>query len=140
MFQVRDEGFRASAGEKGVVDFDGVLDHAATVGGIELAEHIISRLKVLAELDIAERRVPQDGRFKAAARGRAIDIRVSIMPSIHGEDAVLRVLESWAEAPGPWRRAAAGKRARGAWGWSWRQYNRTAWFDGILKFAKDRII
>jgi general secretion pathway protein E len=54
---------------------------------------VISRIKVMAELDIAERRVPQDGRFKVAARGRAIDIRVSIMPSIHGEDAVLRVLD-----------------------------------------------
>jgi general secretion pathway protein E len=72
---------------------DGVLDHAASVGGIELAEHIISRLKVLAELDIAERRVPQDGSFRVEAGGRDIDLRVSIMPSIHGEDAVIRVLD-----------------------------------------------
>ena len=72
---------------------DGVLDHAATVGGIELAEHIISRLKVLAELDIAERRVPQDGSFRVEAGGREIDLRVSIMPSIHGEDAVIRILD-----------------------------------------------
>jgi general secretion pathway protein E len=72
---------------------DGVLDHAATVGGIELAEHIISRLKVLAELDIAERRVPQDGSFRVEAGGRDIDLRVSIMPSIHGEDAVIRILD-----------------------------------------------
>lgn len=72
---------------------DGVLDHAATVGGIELAEHIISRLKVLAELDIAERRVPQDGSFRVEAAGRDIDLRVSIMPSIHGEDAVIRILD-----------------------------------------------
>nr|WP_314539741.1 GspE/PulE family protein [uncultured Massilia sp.] len=72
---------------------DGVLDHAATVGGIELAEHIISRLKVLAELDIAERRIPQDGSFRVQAGGRDIDLRVSIMPSIHGEDAVIRVLD-----------------------------------------------
>lgn len=72
---------------------DGVLDHAATVGGIELAEHIISRLKVLAELDIAERRIPQDGSFRVEAGGRDIDLRVSIMPSIHGEDAVIRILD-----------------------------------------------
>ena len=72
---------------------DGVLDHAASVGGIELAEHIISRLKVLAELDIAERRVPQDGSFRVESAGRDIDLRVSIMPSIHGEDAVIRILD-----------------------------------------------
>jgi general secretion pathway protein E len=72
---------------------DGVLDHAASVGGIELAEHIISRLKVLAELDIAERRVPQDGSFRVESAGREIDLRVSIMPSIHGEDAVIRILD-----------------------------------------------
>ena len=72
---------------------DGVLDHAATVGGYELAEHIISRLKVLAELDIAERRIPQDGSFRVEAGGRDIDLRVSIMPSIHGEDAVIRILD-----------------------------------------------
>ncbi|QNA88444.1 type II/IV secretion system protein [Massilia sp. Dwa41.01b] len=72
---------------------DGVLDHATTVGGIELAEHIISRLKVLAELDIAERRIPQDGSFRVESNGRDIDLRVSIMPSIHGEDAVIRILD-----------------------------------------------
>jgi len=72
---------------------DGVLDHATSVGGSELAEHIISRLKVLAELDIAERRVPQDGSFRVEAGGRDIDLRVSIMPSIHGEDAVIRILD-----------------------------------------------
>jgi general secretion pathway protein E len=72
---------------------DGVLDHAASVGGNELAEHIISRLKVLAELDIAERRIPQDGSFRVESGGREIDLRVSIMPSIHGEDAVIRILD-----------------------------------------------
>jgi general secretion pathway protein E len=72
---------------------DGVLDHAANVNGIELAEQIVSRLKVLAELDIAERRVPQDGSFRVEAKGREIDLRVSIMPSIHGEDAVIRILD-----------------------------------------------
>jgi general secretion pathway protein E len=72
---------------------DGVLDHATSVNGIEVAEQIISRLKVLAELDIAERRVPQDGSFRVEAAGREIDLRVSIMPSIHGEDAVIRILD-----------------------------------------------
>jgi general secretion pathway protein E len=72
---------------------DGVLDHATSVDGVETAEHIISRLKVLAELDIAERRVPQDGSFRVESGGRDIDLRVSIMPSIHGEDAVIRILD-----------------------------------------------
>ena len=72
---------------------DGVLDAAATIKGVEAAEQVISRLKVLAELDIAERRVPQDGSFRVAAGGRDIDLRVSIMPSIHGEDAVIRILD-----------------------------------------------
>jgi general secretion pathway protein E len=72
---------------------DGVLDHATSVNGVEVAEHIISRLKVLAELDIAERRVPQDGSFRVESGGREIDLRVSIMPSIHGEDAVIRILD-----------------------------------------------
>ncbi|UGQ47662.1 GspE/PulE family protein [Massilia endophytica] len=72
---------------------DGVLDHATAVNGVEVAEQIISRLKVLAELDIAERRVPQDGSFRVESGGREIDLRVSIMPSIHGEDAVIRILD-----------------------------------------------
>ncbi|MBV8272081.1 MAG: type II/IV secretion system protein [Cupriavidus sp.] len=72
---------------------DGVLLPAASVSGIQTAEQSISRVKVMAELDIAERRIPQDGRFKAIVQGREIDFRVSIMPSIHGEDAVLRVLD-----------------------------------------------
>ena len=72
---------------------DGVLDHAAALNGIDMAEQAISRLKVLAELDIAERRVPQDGSFRVEAGGRDIDLRVSIMPSIHGEDAVIRILD-----------------------------------------------
>ena len=72
---------------------DGVLDRGGAVTGTELAEHVISRLKVLAELDIAERRVPQDGSFRVEAAGREIDLRVSIMPSIHGEDAVIRILD-----------------------------------------------
>src|SRR5438034_2335009 len=54
---------------------------------------IISRIKIMSELDISERRVPQDGRFKTRYKGRSIDFRVSIMPSIHGEDAVVRILD-----------------------------------------------
>jgi general secretion pathway protein E len=72
---------------------DGVLNRIAHVSSVNLAEQAIARIKVLAELDIAEKRVPQDGRFRVAAKGRDIDIRVSIIPSIHGEDAVLRVLD-----------------------------------------------
>ncbi len=72
---------------------DGVLSRVGAAPGVEMAEQVVSRLKVMAELDIAERRVPQDGRFKAQTAGRDIDFRVSIMPSIYGEDAVLRVLD-----------------------------------------------
>ena len=72
---------------------DGVLVPSATFSGVELAEQAISRLKVLAELDIAERRIPQDGSFRVSAQGREIDLRVSIMPSVHGEDAVIRILD-----------------------------------------------
>ena len=72
---------------------DGILVQIKTIDDRAQAEQAIARVKVLAELDITERRVPQDGRFKAIDRGRAIDFRVSIMPSIHGEDAVLRVLD-----------------------------------------------
>lgn len=72
---------------------DGVLNRIASVNNTILAEQAIARIKVLAELDIGEKRIPQDGRFRVASRGRDIDIRVSIMPSIHGEDAVLRVLD-----------------------------------------------
>lgn len=72
---------------------DGTLGQVKTIPDVEKAQQAISRVKVLAELDIAERRVPQDGRFKAIDRGREIDFRVSIMPSIFGEDAVIRVLD-----------------------------------------------
>jgi general secretion pathway protein E len=75
---------------------DGVLASIASVPGVELAEQIISRIKVMSELDISERRVPQDGRFKIAVNGRPIDFRVSIIPSIFGEDAVLRILDKQA--------------------------------------------
>src|SRR6202161_761024 len=72
---------------------DGVLTQAMPPIGKELHSTVISRVKVMSELDISERRVPQDGRFRVKYNGRAIDFRVSIMPSIHGEDAVLRVLD-----------------------------------------------
>jgi general secretion pathway protein E len=72
---------------------DGILSQVKFIQDTAQAEQAIARIKVLAELDITERRVPQDGRFKALERGRAVDFRVSIMPSIHGEDAVLRVLD-----------------------------------------------
>ncbi len=72
---------------------DGVLNRIAQPAGREMAEQVISRVKVMAELDIAERRIPQDGRFKVKLRGREVDIRVSIMPGVFGEDAVLRVLD-----------------------------------------------
>jgi len=72
---------------------DGVLNGAGKASGNEFAEQVISRIKVMAELDIGEKRVPQDGRFKVAIGERQIDFRVSIMPSIFGEDAVLRVLD-----------------------------------------------
>jgi len=72
---------------------DGVLSQVGKMAGLEQAEQVISRIKVMAELDIAERRIPQDGRFKISSGGREIDVRVSIMPSIFGEDAVLRILD-----------------------------------------------
>ena len=72
---------------------DGVLAAVGKVAGQELADQVVSRVKVMAELDIGEKRIPQDGRFKVAINGRQIDFRVSIMPSIFGEDAVLRVLD-----------------------------------------------
>ncbi|HYQ81345.1 MAG TPA: GspE/PulE family protein, partial [Anaeromyxobacteraceae bacterium] len=75
---------------------DGVLVHVVTLGGADLCEQVISRVKVMSELDIAERRVPQDGRFRLALKGRPIDFRVSVMPSVHGEDAVLRILDKQA--------------------------------------------
>ncbi len=72
---------------------DGVLQQAMQPIAKEHHSTIISRIKVMSELDISERRIPQDGRFRVRYKGRLIDFRVSIMPSIHGEDAVLRVLD-----------------------------------------------
>ena len=72
---------------------DGVLYQA--MDPIDKRHHgtIISRIKIMSELDIAEKRIPQDGRFKLRVRGRTIDFRVSIMPTVHGEDAVIRILD-----------------------------------------------
>jgi type IV pilus assembly protein PilB len=72
---------------------DGALYPAGPPIDIQHHQTIISRIKVMSELDIAERRVPQDGRFRVRVRGRTIDFRVSIMPTIHGEDAVIRILD-----------------------------------------------
>lgn len=86
--------FEASASGMSIrYRLDGVLLPAAQIASQEQALQIISRIKVLAELDIAERRVPQDGKFRVSLKERSIDVRVSIMPSVFGEDAVLRILD-----------------------------------------------
>lgn len=77
---------------------DGVMSQVGAVSERTMAEQVISRIKVMAELDITEQRVPQDGRFRALYRGREVDFRVSVMPSIHGEDVVIRVLDKQALA------------------------------------------
>ena len=72
---------------------DGVLQAAMRPIDKQFHAAILSRIKVMSELDIAEKRVPQDGRFKVRVPGKSIDFRVSIMPSVHGEDAVIRILD-----------------------------------------------
>jgi type IV pilus assembly protein PilB len=72
---------------------DGVLFRATEPLDLRFQSPIISRIKVMSELDISERRIPQDGRFKVRMGGKSIDFRVSIMPSSFGEDAVIRVLD-----------------------------------------------
>ena len=72
---------------------DGVLHFAMNPISKDWNEMILSRIKVMSELDIAERRIPQDGRFRVRYKDRQIDFRVSVMPTIHGEDAVLRILD-----------------------------------------------
>ena len=72
---------------------DGVLQSALRPIDKQFHSPILSRIKVMSELDIAEKRVPQDGRFKVKMPGKTIDFRVSIMPSVHGEDAVIRILD-----------------------------------------------
>ena len=72
---------------------DGVLDAVRSVPGRELAEQVVSRVKVLAGLDIAEHRIPQDGSYRVRVRDHEVDLRVSVMPSVHGEDVVVRILD-----------------------------------------------
>ena len=72
---------------------DGVMARFARLDGAQPAQETLSRIKVLAQLDITERRLPQDGRFRFQGDGHGIDLRVSIMPSVFGEDAVLRLLD-----------------------------------------------
>ena len=72
---------------------DGVLYQAMEPIDKRYHSTIISRIKVMSELDIAEKRIPQDGRFKLRLKGRTIDFRVSIMPTVHGEDCVIRILD-----------------------------------------------
>ncbi len=72
---------------------DGVLQSAMRPIAKRFHSSILSRIKVMAELDIAEKRVPQDGRFRLRVPGKTIDFRVSVMPSVHGEDAVIRILD-----------------------------------------------
>ena len=79
---------------------DGVLSSVGRVSGLAMAQEVISRIKVMSELDISETRVPQDGRFKVSVRNRPVDLRVSVMPSMFGEDAVLRILDKRTLAEG----------------------------------------
>lgn len=72
---------------------DGVLVAISALDGLEMSEQVISRIKVISGLDITERRTPQDGRFKVSMQGHEVDLRVSIMPSVFGECAVLRILD-----------------------------------------------
>jgi type IV pilus assembly protein PilB len=72
---------------------DGALYEKVEPISLEYHQTLISRIKVMSELDIAERRVPQDGRFRVRYKGRNVDFRVSIMPTVHGEDAVIRILD-----------------------------------------------
>lgn len=72
---------------------DGVLQSIKRIESQDTANQVISRIKVLADLDISERRIPQDGRFKVILDQREVDFRVSVMPNISSEDAVLRILD-----------------------------------------------
>ena len=97
------DGFRSTASDVHIEStprgariqyrLDGVLAPGGSIDGRELAEQVISRIKVLGQLDVGERRLPQDGRFRVRIEGRDVDFRVSVMPSTHGEDAVLRILD-----------------------------------------------
>lgn len=94
--QKRASDVHVESREEGVIikyRIDGVLDQAMDPIDKKFQEPIISRIKVMSELDISERRVPQDGRFRLKIKDKTIDFRVSIMPSIYGEDAVIRILD-----------------------------------------------
>lgn len=92
--QASDIHLECDAGSLRIVyRIDGVLVPITEVSGQAQAEQVISRIKVMADLDISERRIPQDGRFKVKVNGRDVDFRVSVMPNIFGEDAVLRLLD-----------------------------------------------
>lgn len=94
--QKRASDVHVESREDGVVikyRIDGVLSEAMEPIGKKFQSPIISRIKVMSDLDIAERRVPQDGRFRLKIKDKTIDFRVSIMPSIYGEDAVIRILD-----------------------------------------------
>ena len=86
---------------------DGVMVRFARMEGEQQAQEVISRIKVLAQLDITERRLPQDGRFRFESGADGMDLRVSIMPSVHGEDAVLRLLDK-----AQWRQSAGSAQVR----------------------------
>lgn len=84
------------SGQNGIVikyRIDGVLYPAAEPIDSQFQSQIISRIKVMSELDISEKRIPQDGRFRMGFQGKVIDFRVSILPTIFGEDAVIRILD-----------------------------------------------
>jgi type IV pilus assembly protein PilB len=100
---------------------DGVLQPAMRPIAKQFHSSIVSRVKVMAELDIAEKRVPQDGRFKVRMPGKTIDFRVSVMPSAHGEDVVIRILdkESISEQFTELKLDILGMPEGNRTGWSW---------------------
>ncbi len=94
--QKRASDIHIESKEEGVIikfRIDGVLGEAMEPIDKKFQSSIISRIKVMSDLDIAERRVPQDGRFRLKIKDKTIDFRISIMPSIYGEDAVIRILD-----------------------------------------------
>jgi type IV pilus assembly protein PilB len=78
---------------------DGMLHQITDPLDMSHMNPVISRLKVMSELDISEKRIPQDGRFKLRIKGRHIDFRISVLPTIFGEDAVIRILDQNRMAP-----------------------------------------
>jgi type II secretory ATPase GspE/PulE/Tfp pilus assembly ATPase PilB-like protein len=94
--QKRASDVHVESKEEGIIvkyRIDGVLSEAMEPINKKFQSSIISRIKVMSDLDIAERRVPQDGRFRLRIKDKTIDFRISIMPSIYGEDAVIRILD-----------------------------------------------